>query len=75
MKDYPQMHRRLYQAEWNKAVNRFEREFLLNFSTPDGEIDWDKLVNFNSGQGKPRWAGFKTTLKGAFREETEPEGP
>lgn len=52
MKDYPQRHRRLYQSEWNKAVNRFEREFLLNFSTPAGEIDWEKLVEFNSGRHK-----------------------
>jgi len=30
MKGYPQKHRKLYQTEWNKAVNRFEREFLNN---------------------------------------------
>lgn len=50
MKDYPQKHRRRYQTEWNKAVNRFEKEFLLHFSTPAGEIYWEKLVAFNSGK-------------------------
>lgn len=52
MKDYPQKHRQLYQAEWNKAVNRFEREFLLNFATQTGEIDWERLVEFNSSKTK-----------------------
>lgn len=50
MKQYPQEHRKRYLVEWNKAINRFEREFLLNFSTPDGDIDWEKLVEFNSGK-------------------------
>lgn len=50
MKRYPQEHRKQYQVEWDKAVNRLEREFLLNFSTPDGDIDWEKLVQFNSGK-------------------------
>ena len=52
MKHYPQEHRVGYQAEWKKAVNRFEREFLNNFSTPDGDIDWEKFVAFNSGKKK-----------------------
>lgn len=56
MKDYPQKHRQLYKAEWDKAVNRFEREFLLNFSTPAGEIDWERFVEFNSGKAKPQFS-------------------
>ena len=52
MKHYPQEHRVKYQVEWKKAVNRFEREFLNNFSTPDGDINWEKLVEFNSGKQK-----------------------
>ena len=52
MKHYPQEHRVQYQVEWKKAVNRFERELLNNFSTPDGDIDWEKLVEFNSGKQK-----------------------
>lgn len=45
----PVIHRALYEQEWNKALNRFEREFLNEFSTPYGEIDWEKLLRFNSG--------------------------
>jgi len=52
MKRYPQEHRRRYKAEWDRAVNRFEQEFLNNFSMPDGDIDWEKLVEFNSGKQK-----------------------
>ena len=54
MKRYPQEHRVRYQVEWRKAVNRFEREFLNNFSTPDGDINWEKLVEFNSGIRKKK---------------------
>lgn len=55
MKDHPSKHRVLYQDEWNKAVNRFEKEFLDDFSTPSGEIDWEKLLRFNS-EAKPKRA-------------------
>lgn len=49
MKDYPVQHRVTFEEEWGKAVNRFERDFLNEFATPDGGIDWEKLVRFNSG--------------------------
>jgi hypothetical protein len=39
--------------EFNKAyselVNRFTKEFLTTYSSATGEIDWEKLVIFNSG--------------------------
>jgi len=50
MKDYPVSHRVLYQEEHDRAVNRFTREFLNDFASDDGEIDWDKLLKFNSGK-------------------------
>jgi hypothetical protein len=49
MDKHPEAHRALYEEEWNKASNRFTKEFLDKFSTPDGSIDWEKLVEFNSG--------------------------
>jgi hypothetical protein len=49
MRDHPRQHHLRFEKEWNKAVNRFEREFLNEFATPDGGIDWEKLVRFNSG--------------------------
>lgn len=51
MRDYPAAHRAVYEKEWDEAVNRFEREFLNEFSEADGSIDWEKLVSFNSGKG------------------------
>jgi hypothetical protein len=45
-------HRAIYEQEWNKAVNRFEREFLNEFATEDGGINWEKLTQFNSGKDK-----------------------
>ena len=51
MDKHPDAHRIQYEEEWNKASNRFEKEFLDRFSTPEGEIDWEKLVEFNSGSG------------------------
>lgn len=49
MQDYPIVHRALYEEERAKAVNRFTLEFLQEFSTEDGGIDWEKLLRFNSG--------------------------
>jgi hypothetical protein len=62
MKHYPQEHRVRYQVEWKRAVNRFEREFLNNFSTPDGDIDWEKLVEFNSGKQKRKLRESKPVI-------------
>ena len=49
MKEYPADHRIEFEEEWAKAVNRFDKEFLIEFSRTDGSIDWEKLVRFNSG--------------------------
>lgn len=50
MHDYPQHHRVEYCDAYNQALNRFTKEFLDNFSTTDGAIDWEKLVKYNSGK-------------------------
>ena len=55
MRDYPIEHRTKFEKEWNKAINRFEHDFLNNFGNPDGSIDWEKLLRFNSGKEKVRW--------------------
>ena len=49
MRDYPTKHRIQFEEEWAKAVNRFELQFLEEFSNADGGIDWEKLTQFNSG--------------------------
>lgn len=49
MKDYPQQHRRAFEMEWNRAVNRLRRYLLTEFADADGNVDWEKLLEFNSG--------------------------
>lgn len=38
-----------YKESYNKAANRLVREFSNGFCKEDGSIDWEKLVEFNSG--------------------------
>lgn len=49
MKDKPQEHLMEYQTAWNAALNRFTLEFITDFCNDNGTIDWEKLVEFNSG--------------------------
>lgn len=50
LKDYPEKERERYQQEWNKAVNRFSRDLLNEFADESGQIDWERIVRFNSGR-------------------------
>lgn len=54
MKDFPIQHRIEFEKAWDQAVNRFELEFLQDFSTAEGSIDWEKIVAFNSGKPQPK---------------------
>lgn len=38
-----------FQLEYSRIINIFTEEFMDDFCV-DGEIDWDKLVKFNSGK-------------------------
>lgn len=40
-----------FMEEYTKLVNRFTRDFLADFCLPNGAIDWEKLVAFNSAAG------------------------
>jgi len=40
-----------FQESYGKLVNRLTKEFLEEFCTADGMIDWNKLIRFNSGFG------------------------
>ncbi|MEJ5253041.1 MAG: PmeII family type II restriction endonuclease [Armatimonadota bacterium] len=53
MRDYPREHRRAFEAEWNRAVNRLGRYVLTEFADADGNIDWEKLAEFNSKSPTP----------------------
>jgi len=43
-------HREEYRYEWQKAINRYVREFTIDFCCEDGAIDWEKLLEYNSGK-------------------------
>lgn len=40
----------IFQEEYAKVTNRFTYEFSDEYCRPSGEIDWEKLVTFNSGK-------------------------
>lgn len=42
-------HNEIYLVEKNNALNRLVREFTIDFCNESGQIDWAKLVKFNSG--------------------------
>ena len=49
----PIEHRPQFQEAFDNAKNRFTLEFLSLFSDPaTGAINWDKLLEFNSGKNK-----------------------
>ena len=37
-----------FQQSYNKIINKFTKEFSNDFCKENGEIDWEKLVKFNS---------------------------
>jgi hypothetical protein len=57
MKSKPAEHKVVFNEEWNKAVNRFIREFTAEFCFPDGAIDWNTLLEMNSGKHSPAKRG------------------
>lgn len=42
-----------FEKEYAKVTNRFTAEFISNFCTQDGAVDWNKIVAFNSATTKP----------------------
>jgi hypothetical protein len=42
-------HREEYRVAWQNAINKYLGEFIPVFCNPDGSINWEKLVAFNSG--------------------------
>lgn len=49
MGELPERYIASYKESYNKASNRLVREFSNQFCKEDGSIDWEKLVEFNSG--------------------------
>jgi hypothetical protein len=40
-----------FQKKYTGMINRFTKEFVNTFCKASGDIDWQKLVEFNSGKG------------------------
>lgn len=38
-----------FEKEYAKVINKFMKEFLLDFCNDMGEINWEKLLQYNSG--------------------------
>lgn len=45
----PDEYAKRFEESYNRALNRMLREFTMNYCLPNGSINWDKLVQFNSG--------------------------
>jgi len=58
MEKTPKLHAPKFRDEFNKAENRFVKEFLFHFSEKDGSIDWEKLAEMNSGRNNLLLASY-----------------
>lgn len=45
----PEKYLEKYRESYNKACNRLVKQFTAKFCDDDGNIDWTRLVRFNSG--------------------------
>lgn len=52
-----------FEAEYVKVINRFTAQFIRDFCLPDGAIDWNEVVAFNSAKSKPSKVGAGETAK------------
>jgi len=39
-----------FQKSYSKMINKFTKEFSNTYCDDNGEIDWEKLVRYNSGK-------------------------
>jgi hypothetical protein len=44
-----------FDDEWAKALNRLHYDFYNNFNKDHGNIDWEKLLRYNSGEDSFPW--------------------
>ena len=52
MNTLPEKYVEEFEKSYQKASNRLVKEFTNQFCLTDGTIDWEKLVEFNSGKPK-----------------------
>ena len=53
-----------YKESYARASNRLVRDFSVEFCNPDGTINWEKLVDYNSGS--PRRKAREEVLNNAL---------
>ena len=72
MQNYPDAHRLEFKKAWERAVNRFSMEFMINFMSSDGSINWAALLRYNSGEMTVPWKPMsQTDTTGAYAEASE----
>ena len=71
MQDYPDRHRLAFKEAWDRAVNRFSMEFMLNFMSADGSINWRELLQYNSGSTPVLWKTFSFEAAPGVRIDTD----
>ena len=71
MQDYPDRHRLAFKEAWDRAVNRFSMEFMLNFMSADGSINWRELLQYNSGSTPVPWKTFPFEAAPGVRIDTD----
>ncbi len=57
MKDDPDKHLPIFKQAWDRAVNRFVKQFSEKFCDNEGHILWEELVRYNSGKPEKNLAG------------------
>ena len=71
MQDYLDRHRLAFKEAWDRAVNRFCMEFMLNFMSADGSINWRELLQYNSGATGVPWKTFPFEAAPGVRIDTD----
>lgn len=71
MEDYPYGHRHDYKVAWDKAVNRFIKKFSDDFADEDGNINWNKILEINSGKNPPKKPRQKKPKDGSAQGTTQ----
>ncbi len=44
----------VFVKSYSQMINKFTKEFAIAFCEDSGEINWDKLVRFNSAKEAPK---------------------
>lgn len=63
MEQFAGQHGPAYQQAFATKHQQLLREFMLEYVQPSGVISWDKVVEFNSAQAKPRKTPLTTSAR------------